>query len=294
MKKNLLLAVVVLSLLCGCKKVFVQDSPNPAATQNPTSDELVSETWSTTADAQGLSLTFSYNQQHLVSSIVAKQWTSPAPNTLQTTTFQMEYSNGRLSRITDNNGDTDSLTYNNSGQLILQKGGPVNVNARTFSYDDRGNLTGLREEFVISNGTNQTNETISHIFSYDSLNDLVSEVDSQTIGTQVIGSQTIPPQLLVVKYFWSNYDNKVDFSLAVNGLPPALFSVLLHFGFGFNGEGSAILSPHNAGNEADTVITPVQNPGSDAFPFTYQYNAQGLPVSIQYAGWSVSLQYQSY
>jgi len=287
MTKNLLLAVVTMSLLCGCKKVFVEDSPNPAATQNPTSDELVSEAWSYPSTGQGLSLAFSYDQQHLVSSIVANQWSATPPNN-PATTFQMEYSNGRLSRITDNLGDTYSLTYNSSGQLILLSAGPQNVDSSTFSYDDQGNLTGLKEELVTAN------ETIFHVFSYDNLNDLVSEVDSQTLGTQVIGSQIIAPQLLVVKYFWSGYDNKVDFSLSVNGFPPALFAVLLHFGGGFNGEGNAIMSPHNAGAVADTVVTPVQNPASDAFPFAYQYNEQGLPVSIQYAGWTVTLQYQAY
>jgi hypothetical protein len=287
-KKSLFIPVVTLLLFADCRKVFQRDSGNsgssgnPSAKQNPTSYELSSETFSYPPTGQGGVLSFTYNNQNLVSGISISQWiTAPPSNPAATaTTFQMQYDNGFISTITDNLGDLDTLTYNSNGQLIQEKGGPTNVADRTLSYDDRGNLVRLVEDYV------NLKSIYSHTFSYDNLNDLVSEVDSQESGTSLVIQETQ----------CSGYDSKVDFSLAVNGLPPSLFYILQNSAGGAIGQSSAILSPHNAGTVTYYAIyaDPALSNGPDPVTNTYQYNEQGLPVMIQSGGWAVTLQYQRY
>lgn len=280
MNSKILVMAFLLTPCFDCKNVPVRDSGaahNPAADQNPTRYLLVSESWAEPQTNQRATLTFTYNQQHLVSSLVASQ-SGPMPKDGSTRTFKMEYSNGFLTRITDKFGESDTLTYNSSGQLVGQEIGPENFESITYSYDAGGNLVGEREVY------DSLFTRIYRGFSYDSLGNLLLQTDSMLMGNK----------LGISKVAYSAYDNKVDFGLTVNGLPPALFTVLTNYSGGFNGQRFGMMSPHNATTVTATLFNPMQPAGVYPLRYTYQYNDAGLPVAYQYGGWSVNLEYRAY
>ena len=85
--------------------------------------------------------------------------------TVTTSTFN--YSGGKLSSITDNDGSSDTYTYNNSNQIVMIKHiGPNNFDQLdSFTYDENGRVsvyvrthesTHLGTKYVLTYGTNGT------------------------------------------------------------------------------------------------------------------------------------------
>lgn len=286
--KCTLLIIIALSVI-SCRKEITPVAASPS--QNPTSYELVSETWSGVA-TNGESILFTYDSTHLLTDYKQIQWGQggysitdsgnfPLPGFSDTSYNHLEYSNGRVSKqyVIDKNGGQGYWTYeyNSKGWLVKittydLNGQPEDGYTYLYSYNENGQVTDMRQGDASAPSYHDT-------FEYDSAGNLTKEVDS----TLYIN----PAWVQISEY--SNYDNKINFVRALNGYPTT-YSTGNNFGV------VSSFSPNNYGKvEYYGSIQP-----GDPFGLlsssvnAYQYNDQGLPVQIVSGPWTVTLQYQKY
>ncbi|HUB90333.1 MAG TPA: hypothetical protein VMA74_11475, partial [Dyella sp.] len=109
--------------------------------------------------------------------------------------YSFSYSNGQLSQIVANDGDTLLFGYNTSNQLIslsIQEVPPgqstaVTRQAVSYGYDSQGRLTSVTT--TLGSDTDPTSASYTTTYAYQGTTDLVSSV-TQSDGTTVSYSYT--------------------------------------------------------------------------------------------------------
>ena len=248
---------------------------NKPVITNPTSYVLISDTWAGPI-TNGTSYLFSYNSDHLISTIEWIQWSNGSTLNGDTVYYHYQYANGLCDKVIMNhNGETAYSTYeyNNKGlaiKVVLYNG---NLNQRTdlYTYDSANNL------IKITDSTQQLNYVYE--FSYDGNGSLTS---MNTIQSQW--------QSQISRYEWNNFDDKVNYIKAVNGLPPSSVSLSDDYMY------SSLNSPHNYTSENYYAFVNVGQPFGNPYSFSksYQYNDEGLPTTLQSGPWTVTLVYEKY
>lgn len=255
----LLLTTVVLSGY-GCKK---GDKAGPEDT-NPTSYRLRSMTWS-----QGQVYSFTY-KNGLVSRI--DNGTSIILNG-QTYTMNdyttYEYTDGLCTKATSycggcsQDGNYITYEYNSTRQAIREnyyykKGAFAGYSS--FQYDSNGKL--------IEKDDSTTGGTVKQAYTYNSAGNL-----SHTVSRTKLSSPNYPDEA-VEEMDWKSFDDKVNFIRTVNGLP-------VNYPSAYNMGVFLTQSTNNYWYSQNT-------------DYRYEYNDEGLPVKIFYAGLTVTLDYEKY
>jgi hypothetical protein len=277
-----ILVIGIFVLLTNCKKATT--SLPPVVSQNPTSYVLIAEVWSGPI-TNGESFFFSYDSSHLLTDYMRIQWggaytiigndTTIGSGFSDTTTYHLEYNNGRVWRQYSKDGNSQSYSeyaYNNRGQLV--KATDYNFNGQPdgygyqYIYNSLGQLTDMLEGSYPYN--------FHYTFAYNVDGNLAIEVDS-TLYTN-------GPLIYTSEY--SNYDSRVNFVKAINGYPTT-FATDNNFGTG------ASISPNNFGRLRYSTSQSAGGVGQTN-DYVYQYNDQGLPVQMQSGPWIVTYQYRKY
>jgi hypothetical protein len=278
--KLIFLFAVVISL--SCKKATYQPVAfNPAA--NPTSYVLISQQY-TSSGIEGMVFNFSYNDQHLVSKMERYEWvevtigSNPPYRDYDSSYFSFEYADGLCSKVTatDQNLITSwTYTYNADRLPLLRTGfiGGQEAVTDLYGYDSLDNMVS-----VIDSSSGQINHI--YTFTYNSDHNMTS------------ASDYIPSYQELNRFAWTAFDTKVNFIKAINGYPPTYF-----WDNGFDLYSSS--SPNNALNETQYFPTsatqplPMSPPVSGP-PFSYTYNDEGLPLTMDFGTWKVTNVYMKY
>jgi hypothetical protein len=259
-----LIAALFLLSATACRK----DAKLPAAAQtNPTSDQLVSLKWS--SPNWGFYEDFQYDATtHLVTYFQGayNNYLPLIPDGRDSVLEYVSYDQGRASGYGNSAGNigADTFHYNSNGLLdtVLFSYGWSVPSWQANKYNTAGELTDIFQY------DGYLNVVVNHyVFTYDNAGDVIQEVDS-ALAPYPLSVQTVR---------YSNYDNKVNFILSVNGLP---YTFLLSFGLPYT------FSPHNFGTATINDTTVIN--------CSYQYNTQGLPTQIAYDGDTAVLTYQQY
>ena len=275
MRSSILFAILL--VLVSCKK---EASPPLQPSNNPTSYLLKKMTFDHTSATNGESFYFSYNSNNLVIEVKRVEWgggmINGTPQWYFTTTYSFAY-NGTLPMLCTikENGDIRTyLEYFYQADRIYKricKYPDGSIQYYTFySYDGSGRV---KEAIDSSDKVN-----FKHVLEYNT--------NLTTSTTYVLWSN---PQTKS-KTEYSSFDDKVNFIKAVNGLPPTADWD------NFNLHSYSSPSPNNMGREQhfwDVDINKDYEVPS-TMEYSYQYNDEGLPIKMQYGGWTVTFEYQKY
>jgi YD repeat-containing protein len=273
----LFLAIIFFS----CKKENNNSVSIPYIT-NPTSYVLTSEIWSGPA-TNGEYFYFTYNSEHLISKIQRIQWGTESVNggSMQkwydTANYAYEYTHGLCSRWIVTEGGSNwfyTYEYNNNKlpvkRTVYSMGDYLPERYYLYKYDNSNNLVEIVDSSL--------NVNFRYEFTYNSNNNLTSVTSYQG---------AIPVQK--EQYQWLAFDNKINFIKAVNGLPPTFV-----WDNNFNSYSSS--SPNNILTENYYSPADINQPFGPAYPdsYSYQYNDEGLPTTMQDGPWIVNFEYEKY
>jgi hypothetical protein len=301
MRQTISFSVATLLFFYGCKKPNVQRNLSPA-----TSSLLIEANWSGPS-TNGQDITFSYNSNNQVSQIRNAEWYSFSYNGgsyqigYDTSYITFAYTNGLVTKAWGNqfaSGYAYERYEYNDRQLLIKKtsydrvaiGGdsasPIfksDVPVRIFdcNYDNHDNIIQIIDSSPADvNSTYPTNTNYTFVFNYNDSNDLTSLTSNEYAGN-------VSP-VRKYKYDYSNFDNKINYIKAINGLPPT-------DGWDNNFGGYSSSSPNNILTEAYYIQTDPNQPFvalQMPIIYTYEYNDEGLPISMYYAGWKVTFTYK--
>ena len=273
---NPIAVLFVTALIAACSCTKRPNDEKKLEIQNPTSYLLRKIIWSGPT-SNGESLAFFYNSDHLVSKIERYEWSGgPSQITYDTSYYSFEYTNGLCTKWKVSEGFEGYFIFEyNTRNLPVKRTCYYADNsfshATFYKYDNDDNLIEKTDSAVTID--------FRSVYAYDSNNDLVSSIE------YILWSS--PQQK--VKYEWSNFDQKVNFIKAVNGLPvTAAYD---------NNVGSySSSSPNNAQTENYFSRVDInQSFGSpNSSSFSYEYNEQGLPVKMKTGPWIVTFEYEKY
>jgi hypothetical protein len=273
MKWQSAVTVLLIPLIFSCRKETPQADARPKIT-NPTDYLLISQTW-TGPTTNGLSYTLSYNDQNLLSDVEGIQWCCGTTADGDTTYSHFEYSNGLCQKFTIiHQGGSGSIAYEYNSRNL-----PVKMNAFTgttyyytniFEYDSEDRLIKVTD----------SSWQLNYIYEYsydDQTNPAMETVRNMTDSS-------------ITKNQWTSYDDKINYTKAVNGLPPgALFTG------DFNGNFSSMIHNVLASNYTTTIFPySYSSPGIFQYQYQYQYNEQGLPTQIVDGPWIITNIYRKY
>jgi len=269
--------LIIIVICFGCRK----DSVNPVI-QNPTSYILRKETW-TGPTTNGESFAYFYNSSHLVERIERYQWGTysanggPTQTWFDTAYYTFEYQNGLCAKWSMNEGGACGFLvyeYNKRNLPVKRTLYYCNNVPESFTFYKYDNADKLIERVDSSTAVD-----FRYTFTYNSETNLVAAI------CYILWSS--PQQKM--KYDWSNFDGKVNFIKAVNGLPPTFV-----WDNDFHSYSSS--SPNNS--QSENYFTPVSINDSFGSPnstnYSYQYNDAGLPVKMVSGPWTVSFEYEKY
>jgi len=283
------LFLVVFLLPGGCRKT---GDNNNAVITNPTSYILKKRTISI-PNSWGVTTEFFYNSRNLVSQIKSVRWNQgsvygqPVRIWYDTTNYSFEYTNGRVSRSTFGNGPSTAYyiyEYNAAGLLFRRTtyqpyiaydpatGGTKPDTMKRYnlySYDNNRNLS------EVIDSTNKT--AFRHEFTYDGNGNMVSEIIYEVEYQMKLKSE------------WSDFDNKVNFVKAINGLPPTYPWDNTFFAYSCS-------SPGNFGVQKEYSTTRIDqsfvNTASNSY--SYEYNEEALPTKMIGGNSVVTFEYQKF
>lgn len=275
--KQLLLILLYSSIFFSCKKQ--NDVPAGITTGNPTSYILKKQTWSGPA-TNGQSFVYSYSSNHLVSKIERYQWGTMSENGgpvhiwHDTTSETFEYNGNLCTKWIVNAGPYYTFDYNEHGQVSKRSFyQPDNkVYATSFyKYDALGNL--------VERTDSSQQVDFKYLLNYNADNNL-TEVTCEILWST-------PQQK--AKYEILSFDDKTNFTKAINGLPPVCM-------FDNNYHAYSSTAPNNFVDVKYygpvNMEQPFSSPSSSYY--TYQYNEEGLPLTMQYGEWVVTFEYEKY
>ncbi len=197
----------------------------------------------------------------------------PFQSTPDTSYLYFEYENGRVTKTRSSEyGDQRFTVFEYTGDLLTT----------SIDYFDVGVIEGY------------------HLFSYDSQGHLIERIDSTTqanfkyvleydgdnlTSLEVINLVETPQKKS--KTLYSNFDDQQNFALAIHGLPASfVYANNLHL--------YHTLSPNNYQFEQYHFPIPITEDYTDwlDYDYSYEYNADGFPTKMNYAGWEVSFTYE--
>ena len=274
-------------LFSSCKKNFdVGSNTNSPYTDNPTSYILKSQVWSGPT-TNGLSYLYTYNNNHLITSIKEIDWRMQTDNgtssqkVYDTTYNTFEYMNGLCSKATERINEFNAYytyEYNSNRLLIKRISVTINNPVKTYSFYKYDSLNNLIEQ---RDSSDRSKDLIyRHEFTYDENNNLISEIDSTLF---------LSPKE-VSKTEWSAFDDKVNYLKSINGLP-AFFTEKGSEGdnYTFSNKDNPITScfyyPIAVGQSFND---------SDVINNTIEYNEEKLPIKLYSGPWVETFEYEKY
>ena len=266
------LLVALLLSIAGCQK----ESKNAISQSLLTTDlQLVSFGWGTEP-----TVNFTYDpSSHQLTDYIGGYLILDNLG-LDTVCGQLVYSQGHVAALIwgkvffdttnyhyGNNGLPDTVTkkaltgatYGPSGWVVQN----VTI-LQTNRYNPNGQLSGAVVYTAASDSIDD-----HYGFSYDNNGNLNWSVDSNF---------AVHPTTITT-YTYTDYDNKINFTRAINGFP-ATDLLNPHIGL------LHTFSPNNVGT--------ISKNGSALVKYTYRYNSAGLPTSIIYGQDTVTMKYQQY
>jgi hypothetical protein len=264
----------------ACKKDDNKDATS-STNNNPTSYLLKKMTFEHTAATNGLIILFEYNTNNQVSQIKNIQWNYGAMNLppgqkwYDTSTHSFNYSNNlAVSCTRKERTGTWFYDYEYRGNQIIK---------RTIKYAD-GNIQGYN--FYHYNAEGKLIERVDSTNKVTFRRSII--YDNQLITLITYNLWSTPQKKSKTEY--SNFDSKVNFTKAVNGLPAN--AAWDDFTIGTYSSSS----PNNFGFQQHYWDVDIDKdfgaPTSDNY--SYEYNEEGLPTKMYYAGWTVVFEYRKY
>jgi hypothetical protein len=270
------LPLIALAGLLSCSKDI--DTHAKLQNMNPTDYILTKAT--NTSNTNGETNYFYYNSDKLVSGIMQCNWgmsslnNGPWQTWYDTTDYTFEYTDGLLTKKTEHLHRRFlyffTYEYNQLNQLV--KMSVLNSDNSLqkyyqYYYDGNGNM--IRREH------RSPDLSFTDHYTYDQNNNLISEETVSKPG----------PYQTKYKTEWITFDNKVNYTRAVNGLPY------------WDHMSVSTLSPNNPISQRHYQSQKSTDPYGVPDPIlssTYTYNAAGLPTKIISGNWTVDLEYQKY
>jgi hypothetical protein len=273
---RLMSCCLLIAALVACKKDTHEGLTGND--NNPTSYLLKKQTFEHTAATNGQLFFFEYNADNQVSQIKRVQWgyrAAPVEKWYDTAIYSFQYSNKLPVRCTiQEMHGTWYYDYTYSGNKIIQKTikyANQSIQGYTlYAYNSDDKL------IEVVDSTDKVN--FRHLFDYDD--------NLTTVTTYNLGSN---PQKKS-KTAYSDFDTKINYIKAVNGLP------VIFAWDSFNTGSYSSSSPNNYGVEKhfwDVDINASFGPPT-TMNYSYEYNEEDLPVKMRYGGWTVTFEYQKY
>lgn len=265
--------------LLSCKKDCNTEAIN-TIDNNPT--YLLTKTTSEhLAGTNGEIFLFNYNSENQISQIKRIQWVFGASNVqpvqkwYDTTTYSFIYSNNLPVRciIKENTGSW-FYDYEYQGNQIIK---------RTIKYAD-GSIQGYTRYSYNAEG-----KLLEAAEFTDKINFRHSIVYDNQMVTIIKYTLWSSPQKKS-KTEYSNFDSKVNFIKAVNGLPVSYTWDCFNIG------SYSSSSPQNFGFQQHYWDVDIDKEfgAPSSTTNSYEYNQEGLPTKMYYAGWTVTFEYQKY
>jgi hypothetical protein len=274
-KFRFLFIVTTLILLVNCQKERTEPS---AMSLKPLSYILTKQTFTTSLGNNGQWYEYFYNQDNLVEEIRRIQWGTQTidggeSNTWQDTTYQIfEYANNLPVKCTvKNNSNTWYYEYEYTDGLITKK---------TVFYHDYSvqNYSFYRYD--------SQDRLIEAIDSTDKVNyrDTFEYNENNNVKTHTTFNMWDTPQKKK-KFAFIDFDNKVNFSIAINGIP-LVETFIMH----------SCVSQNNIVKEESYTYVDSQNeydsPSIDSY--YYEYNEEGLPLVRKIGGLTFTYEYEKF
>ena len=273
MKWQPVILFLMLVFILSCRKETPKVDAKAKIT-NPTDYLLVSQT-STGPTSNGLSYILSYNDENLLSDVENIQWWGGSVANGDTSYCHFEYSNGLCHKFTTNeNGSTGSAVYEYN-----TKGLPVKVvfyTTNTYYYTDRYEYDAADRLVRVTDSSWQKN--FIYEYAYDDQGNPMTEVTTNLTDSSKTWNE------------WTTYDDKINFTRAVNGLPAGSLFI-----GDLSGNYSSMSHSVLTSNFTTTVFPySSADPGKFQFKYQYQYNEQGLPTQILSGPWIITNTYRKY
>jgi len=265
----------------SCQKEVTINQPNlDVANRNPTSYLL--RRINTENATNGQHFTFAYNADHQVVEMKRIQWgygpinVTPIEKWYDTTTYRIAYQGGLPVKCTlsDRFGLVRIFEYSYKGQQLSMRIQKFDENTidryDLYHYDSAGRLT------EIVDSSNQVD------FRYK------FEYQGNLTAVTTYNLQYTPQKKSKTEY--ENFDTKVNYIRAVNGLPET------HNSDGMNIGAYSSFSPNNYSVQKhywDVEMNQSFNTPTVS-TYTYEYNDQGLPVKKKSGGTTWTFEYQKY
>ena len=273
--------VALFAIFLSCQKeVTTKQSNSDVQTRNPTSYLL--RRINTENATNGQHFTFAYNVEHQVTEMKRIQWgygpinVTPIEKWYDTTTYQFVYQSGLPVRctISDRFGVVRILEYSYKGQQLSMRTQKFDDNTidryNLYHYDSAGRLI----EIVDSS------DQVDFRYEFEYRGNLTAVTTYNLQYTPQMKSKTE----------YDNFDTKVNYIRAVNGLPET------HNSDGINIGAYSSFSANNYGLEKhywDVELNQSYN-APTVSTYTFAYNDQGLPIKKQSGGTTWTFEYQKY
>jgi hypothetical protein len=282
MRKLITGFAILLVVTVSCKK----SETTPLAGGNPTHYLLTRETYTNGTPSANEGLIFTYNSNNLVIGVkrYANIISGSKADTIYTTFQYNKYDHCSMvvSNWSFNAGYPDTMLYQYAdpySSLITSavhkgnSGGVAYTTTYYYTYDAYGNLSTRHD----TSGGSWNNFD----YTYDAMGNLQCMDMHFTEGAK--------PRK--ARYEFPQFDDKVNYMLAVNGLPPLFWNY---------GGRSASQYPQTAAHNAtlQRLYTSVNEDQPFNYSrddvYTYEYNEDGLPTKMSYKYGTFTFEYKKY
>jgi hypothetical protein len=266
----------------SCKKS--DTTPEPG--DNPTHYLLTHQTFTNGTPSQDEGLILTYNSDNQVSSIKRYSYvvSSSKPDTFYTTFLYNKYGHCSMAvyRSSFNAQYPDTMFYQYAVRYSRQvtmavyhyySGGVFNTTTYYYSYDASGNLTAQHDTTY--------GDYYNDDYSYNAMNNI------KAIDHRWLESST--PK--IARYEFVQFDDKVNFMLAINGLPVSFWNYVSKGGIVYSQT-----TPHNATTQRLFYGVTEGQPYTYSRDnnYSYDYNEDGLPVKMTFTYGTFTFEYKKY